>query len=361
MVLVFNEGLDAASVADMRYAIQPPLDVAEVGTIAPANDRIRLMLGTPMQENIVHTIHLERVADCSGNLLEATEGSFALPMAIAPSDIVINEVLYDPIGTGSDFVELYNRSTKVLSLAGAQMANESGGVIGNYRVITPDPVLLMPGEYVLLATSTQDVATRYPQGRAERFLQTRLPSYNNGSGTVVLAGADGQVIDLFRYSDAMHFQLLNKTEGVSLERVDPARPTNDNSNWHSAAEAAGRATPGYKNSQYAPAIAASGALSIEPAIFSPDNDGYQDVLSISYTFKEPGFVGTMKVFDIAGREVRTLMSNELLGTGGAVSWDGIMDTKDLARIGPYVVYFEAYDLSGNVEKFRETVVLAHHL
>ena len=69
----------------------------------------------------------------------------------------------------------------------------------------------------------------------------------------------------------------------------------------------------------------------------------------------------MIVFDVAGREVIKLMDNELLGTSGAVSWNGIMETGDLARMGPYVVYFEAFDLSGNVEKFRETVVLAHKL
>ena len=97
------------------------------------------------------------------------------------------------------------------------------------------------------------------------------------------------------------------------------------------------------------------------ANFSPDNDSYQDLLTIAYQFDEPGFVGTMKVFDIAGREVRTLMNNELLGTSGAVSWDGIMESSDLARIGPYIIYLEAYDLAGNVEKFRKSVVLAHRL
>ena len=102
-------------------------------------------------------------------------------------------------------------------------------------------------------------------------------------------------------------------------------------------------------------------ITIDPAIFSPDNDGHQDVLTIAYKFDEPGFVGTMKVFDLAGREVRTLMNNELLGTSGAVSWDGLMEGNELARIGPYIIFLEAYDLAGNVEKVRKTVVLAHRL
>lgn len=361
IVLVFNEGLDVAGVMAAAYTIDPPLNVASIVPVAPANDRIRLLLGAPMQEGAVHTITVEGVADCSGNTIATSTGSFALPEAIEPLDIVINEVLYDPIGSGSDFVELYNRSAKVLSLGGMQLANESNGAIANFRVITADPVILMPGAYILLATNTSDIATRYPQSHTERFLQMSLPSYNNGSGTVVLADADNHTIDLFRYSDDLHFTLLNKAEGTSLERVDPDRPTDDNTNWHSAAQDIGKATPGYRNSQYAPAPTAHGEMTIDPAIFSPDNDGHQDLLTIVYRFDQPGFVGTLKVFDIAGREVRTLWNNELLGTTGAVSWDGIMDSGSKARMGPYIVLLEAFDLSGNVEKYRQTVTLAHRL
>jgi len=361
IVLVFNEGLDVGSVAAADLVITPPLNLADVVAVAPTNDRIRLLLADPMPEGVVHTITVEGIADCSGNMMAASTGSFALPEAIEPMDIVINEVLYDPVGNGSDFVELYNRSTKVLSLGGLQLANESGGEIGNFRTITTEPVILMPGAYILLATNTTDIATRYPQSHTDRFLQMSLPSYNNGSGTVVLADADNNTIDLFRYSDDLHFTLLGKTEGTSLERVDPDRPTDDPTNWHSAAQDIGKATPGFRNSQYSPAPAPRGEMTIDPAIFSPDNDGHQDLLTISYRIDQPGFVATLKVYDTAGREVRTLWNNELLGTTGAVSWDGIMDGGSKARMGPYVVVMEAYDLDGNVEKYKRTVTLAHML
>ena len=55
------------------------------------------------------------------------------------------------------------------------------------------------------------------------------------------------------------------------------------------------------------------------------------------------------------------MNNLLLGTDGAISWNGLLETGELARIGPYVVVFEVYDLAGNVEKFKKTITLAHKL
>ncbi|MBL8000343.1 MAG: lamin tail domain-containing protein, partial [Flavobacteriales bacterium] len=358
--LVFSEAMDMGGLGAGTYTIDPAI---AVGSAVPNGaDRVVLTLAQPLVVGQLYTITVTGVSDCPGNAIGTVNtASFALPEAVQPGDVVINEVLYDPRGSGSDFVELYNRSSRVLSLAGWKLANMSDGVVGSPITITGASVLLLPGQYILLTEDPANIVAEYPQSQVDRFLVADLPSYNNGEGSVVLQDPGGVQLDRFDYTDDLHFTLLNTTEGVSLERIDPDRPTSDESNWHSAAADAGYATPGFQNSQYSPVTGDGGELSADPAIFSPDNDGYQDVLNLSYRFEEAGYVGTMIVFDLAGRESRKLMDNVLLGTSGAVSWDGILDTGDKARIGPYVVYFEVYDLSGNVKKFRTTVTLAHRL
>ena len=102
-------------------------------------------------------------------------------------------------------------------------------------------------------------------------------------------------------------------------------------------------------------------MTIDPAIFSPDNDGFQDVLTIAYRFDQAGFVGNLSVYDIAGREVRKLMESQLLGTEGAISWDGVLDSGSLGRMGPYIVVLEVFDLDGNTEVYKMTATLAHKL
>ena len=97
--------------------------------------------------------------------------------------------------------------------------------------------------------------------------------------------------------------MLNYISGVSLERLGFDRLTHDKSNWHSAAEGVGFATPGYLNSQYNPTKLEE-EVSVEPEIFSPDNDGNDDVVNISYQFSTSGFVGTINVYDSNGRLVR---------------------------------------------------------
>ncbi|MEZ4740032.1 MAG: hypothetical protein R2818_11905 [Flavobacteriales bacterium] len=76
---------------------------------------------------------------------------------------------------------------------------------------------------------------------------------------------------------------------------------------------------------------------------------------------QAGFVGNLTVYDITGREARKLMESELLGTEGSISWNGLLDSGSLARMGPYIVLLEVFDLNGNVERFKKTVTLAHRL
>lgn len=358
--VVFSEAMNVAGLSAGDYVIEPPVTVD--AAVPEGLDGVLLQLGAPLIPGQFYILSVGGVSDCIGNPIAAgTQATFALPEPVQPGDVVINEVLYDPLGSGSDFVELYNRSSKVLSLAGWQLANESGGIIGSATVITTEAVLLLPGDHVFIAENVANIALTYPGTITGRALQADMPSYNNGEGVVVLQDPAGITLDRFAYSDDLHFELLNSTDGVSLERVGPDRPTDDPTNWHSASERVGYATPGYRNSQYAAEPTAPGALNIAPAIFSPDNDGFQDLLNIGYRFDAPGFTGTLAIFDVAGREVVRLLDNELLGTTGTVSWNGVMTGGELARMGAYVVVMEAFDLSGRVERYRETIALAHKL
>lgn len=129
----------------------------------------------------------------------------------------------------------------------------------------------------------------------------------------------------------------------------------------SASEDVGFATPGYKNSQMQPGEGKGGTVSVEPEIFSPDNDGYNDVLNIHYSFSKGGFVANVIVYDKNGRIMRHLAQNQMLSSEGTISWDGIQDNNEKARIGIYVIYFEVFDLSGEIQKYKKTCVLGGYL
>jgi len=188
-----------------------------------------------------------------------------------------------------------------------------------------------------------------------------FPAYNNDEGTVIIATYAGKIIDVFNYSEDMHYPLLNYVDGVSLERTNFNTSTSDKNNWHSAAESVGFGTPAYRNSQFVSSEILNEPIVVEPEIFSPDNDGYNDLISIKYTFDQPGYNMTVDIYNAKGQLTRKLVNNEYLGTTGLINWDGIQDDNSKAPIGIYVFYIQVFDLNGNVKQYKKTGVLASKL
>lgn len=272
-------------------------------------------------------------------------------------DIIINEALFNPRIGGVDFVEIYNNSNKYIDLRNWQLANFEGDVISNLKTITNASYILAPNKFATLTKDANNILNEYPAAEIAAFLQMgSLPAYNNDQGKIYLINDLGDIIDDFSYYEDMHFSLLNNNEGVSLERINYSRPSNDITNWHSAAESANFATPGYENSQYLNTSSTQKVI-VEPEIFSPDNDGYNDIVNISYNFEEPGFVGNIIIYDTKGRLVKKLVENELLALKGTFSWDGINYNHEKSRIGIYIIYFEAFNSTGKVNRFKKTTVL----
>jgi hypothetical protein len=286
---------------------------------------------------------------------------------VNPNDIVINEILFNPredIVKGVDFVEIFNISDKILDLSTLVLATEdkSTGEISTPKNISKNGLLLFPENYMTLTTNPDVVKQQYYTENPDNFTKMEsLPQYSNADGIVILATKGHEVIDRVEYSENMHIPLLKSYKGVSLERINPLRPSNDITNWHSAAEDFGFATPGYKNSQYSDVTFIDDPITIQPDIFSPDMDGKDDVLNINYMFESPGFIASITIFDTRGRLIRKLIQNELLGTEGTFSWNGITDHGQKAAIGIYIILFEAFDLNGNKRNYKKTAVLGGYL
>jgi flagellar hook assembly protein FlgD len=151
--------------------------------------------------------------------------------------------------------------------------------------------------------------------------------------------------------------LLHGHEGVALERISPNAASQDSTNWHSAASTVGYGTPTYQNSQFIESNA-SNEIDIAPQVFSPDGDGFQDVLSIAYQFAEAGYQCNVKIFDAGGNEVRDLVNNQLLSQSGQFIWDGTKDNDEKAGIGMYIIYVQVFDLKGNQKNFKRVCAVA---
>jgi hypothetical protein len=154
-------------------------------------------------------------------------------------------------------------------------------------------------------------------------------------------------MDKVSYNDDWHLSVIDDLNGVSLERIDPNGNANDAFNWHSAAQDIGFGTPGIQNSQFIAAVY-SGDFSFTSPTFSPDNDGFEDVLQVNYMLEKAGLLGHVQIFDNMGRPIKDLFQNQLLGSTGTFTWDGMNNSGQKSPIGAYVMVFEAFSTDGSV-------------
>ncbi len=363
ITLVFDEPLDslkAATAASYKIVDGIGLPVTAVA-LAPLFNRVSLRVSTALVVDKVYTVTASNLSDCAGNpIINFNSCKVGLASQADSMDVVINELLFNPKPNGVDFVELYNRSAKIIDLKNMVLASRNSlGVIGSLRNLNTDNYLLLPGEYMVATEDEAVIKNGYLAKNLDAFTEiTSMPGYPDDKGNVVLLNNAGSIVDELRYDAKWHFALVDNEEGISLERIDFGKATNDPSNWTSAASTAGFGTPTYQNSQYRADLQPKGDIKLTPEIFSPDNDGFDDFALIGFTFPEPGYVASITIYDGAGRSVRILQKNATCSASGSFKWDGLNDKQAKVPIGIYVVYTEIFNLKGQKKSFKNTVVVA---
>lgn len=364
---VMDELLDSLSVlpAD-RWRIlvsDSSFHPVRVIPVNPDFHKVRLEVGQAFQPGKTYRLMINaQVLDCAGNQADSTETvPFSFADTLASNDLVINEILFDPEGYGSRYVEIYNRSEKVIDLSDLLISGdeEQPSTFSDAEPVVLSSRLIFPGCYFTVASDPADVAKRF------RVIDPKVvkkmegfPAMGSDSGRISLMNrASLEVIDQVKYHQSMHHPLITNSEAVALERSHPDIPSHYRENWHSAAETAGFGTPGYLNSQRYENSSASLAVTISPEVFSPDNDGRDDVAGIILTGQEPGGSVTITIFDAQGRRVRLLAGQIYSGTETVFLWDGSTDGNKTASIGLYVVVVEVVSGKGTVLRAKAVVAL----
>jgi len=357
----FNEPLTSESIKKTgNFLLEPNIQINDILSGDMLNTSFFLSYKNNFIRNQMYTLCINTMTDLNGNSVEDAKADFALPDTVVYNDVIINEVMFNPLPSGTDFVEIYNRSDKVVDIAGLQLANkdEKGEIKDAYRISTVGK-LMFPGDYIILTENKRQLENAHQLTDNAKIRElTGFPSFPDDEGYVILMNLTGQLIDEFSYHEDMHHELLQIHEGVSLERISYDSPASNPDNWQSAASSDGYSTPGFENSQYSDIPVINSKIAVEPEIFSPDNDGIHDVLKIHYHFQETGNLLTIQIFDRYGRLQREVAKNELCGHEGFFIWDGTTEEQALAKQGIYIVFAEIVKASGKTEHDKKTCVLA---
>ena len=313
--------------------------------------------------------------DFSGRLNSGQTIDLAYPPETG--DLIINEIMYQPLSERysskydqSEYLEIYNKAIYPVVLEGLHLHDrpDKNGVT---RSLMPEGItgksLESKSFAVFHADTSESLKTSriyhsfsLPQNHFQHFYRIdRLTlGFSTQGDEVYLSDISGEIIDSIWYDPSWHNPDVIDPRGISLERIHAGVRGQNPGNWSSNTDSEG-GTPGYNNSVAAlTETERSTGLYLEPNPFSPNGDGENDHLVITYQLDQSYYLSHVRIFDRKGRLVRTLVDGKRAGYSGKLIWDGRDDNGVMSRVGLYIVHFDAYSSIGNSLSFREIAVLA---
>jgi len=348
----FSEIMDTSSVNPSLWKITPAAEIKGVQW-DERHKNLYVFPVRPLTTSLEYTFEITGMTDCNGNIIKSVSEKFVviLPDSVSDTDLVINEILFNPRPQGFDFIELYNTTSKYLELKGLKFSNQKD------TVQLSDPLLMEPYSHMAFTANIENILNEYPATPFDKIHFSKLPAFPDDGGVAELISRSGTLLDQVAYYDDMHFKLFTDTQGVSLERVAISEDSGNPDNWKSASSESGYATPGRLNSQHLEVAFIQNAITVSPRVFDPLAPGGDSFVTISYAFDQPGYIGSISIYNLEGREITQLMENAWLAQRGFVTWEGASQNGLKAPIGYYIILVEIFNLQGRVMRFKEKVVV----
>lgn len=280
----------------------------------------------------------------------------------AASEIVINEIMSTATDQKADYVEIYNRSDIAIDLGELRIGYiASSGKTRTAKLCEESRIIMSGGFFVITRDADAVIDAFSPADETAVVENGHFPTLA-AEGTVVILDADSVVMDSVAYKDAWHHPLLTSHKDVALERIDADAPSNDASNWTSALESAGHATPTRRNSVAHTRNMARDNMSVSIAgrIICPRGDGSVAPATMKVTIRSGSDIAaaSMTIFDAEGRIVARPADNMPVASGAAtMTWDGRDSSGRIVPPRTYVVLVETWEAGGKSERRKETVTV----
>ncbi len=266
-----------------------------------------------------------------------------IAVSYPPESIVINEIMYSPARDECEWIELFNKSDYAVELMNWSVSDSD---TSEKIVLSNTPLQMNANEFLVLCADSFLLSPSH-------FWIKKFPVLNNSRDTVLVFDACRRVVDNVVYKSDW-----GGATGRSLERINPDVSAHEKTNWTTCVDPDGH-TAGVPNSVFVDVVPQQTLLAVSPDPFSPDGDGRDDFVALSYALTGTVAHVNLRIFDVKGRLVRFLLNNAASGAERTVYWDGLNDDGIKCRMGIYIILLEALNESKmGMEQARKTVVLA---
>ncbi len=270
------------------------------------------------------------------------------------NDITINEIMYEPGNSSSEYIEIANISLEKINLGGwkIELGNET-------RYLSEFEYYLEPQKYFVIAADSS-IFNNF-EDLVPTYVLSQDLSLSNSGELVRIYDAFNNSIDSINYSPNWHNSEFISKQNISLEKINPKFETDIASNWSSSVNVLG-GTPCRQNSIFTTLAILKSQIMINPNPFSPDNDGFEDYTIISYQLKNNLSKIRIRIFDSNGRLVRTIIENTVVGNDGHIVYDGKNESNNYLKMGIYILLFEEIDSNNKLlNVYKKAFVVARKL
>ena len=361
LIINYNEPIDTTSIYKTIKLNGANVAVSLAEKDDKTLQRFVFTIADDIRHGVVYEMRVPKVLDLAGNESDEELINIGIKeVAEAGDALIINEIMSAADPAKADFVEIYNASNKIIDINTLSFARLKDGVISNIYNISNQQKSLLPGDYLVLTADSALVTETFDVLYPDKVVNmSNFPSLSTDESEIAITTREGNILDKILYTKQMHNPLKRSDHtNVSLERISLSAPTEDESNWTSAAASYHFATPTAPNSQRRDSVATNKAeITIARTLFTPDGDGRDDNLMISTTFTDGLWFATLRIFNTAGDEVACPYNNEALPSTGEILWDGHNSEGAALRPGAYILHISAWQTGGKVKEFKRTCVI----
>lgn len=304
-----------------NYIFDPDIAVSQIST---SGDTVIIGTVNSLIDGQTVTITILNQEDIFGNIQasQSTSITYVEIQTAVEGDVVVNEILYrrkDELSP--EFVEIFNTTEKNFDLSGWTFKDASSS-----QATIPGNTFLRAGEYLVL-TDREDFA----QTLDNAIYLSSFPSLNDNGDQIIIKKEDESTIDSLFYQSTWG----GNNPGLSVERKDPQRASNDESNWGSSI-AQGGFSAGVQSSVFEEDIT-------PPEIIFATQ--IEDVVKIVFSeFVEPD---NQTVFIVNKNEVELLEADANIVFVEWTSGQGVVEKKNLQN-NLDVEVLNLKDIKGNV-------------
>ena len=304
----------------------------------------------PFQENGSHVKYYIRASNNDALILSPRKAEHEFYDYIVGSllgtSIVINEINYNSADNEfdpDDWVELYNPTSETISIGLWEFKDEND----DHVFTIAEDVSLAPDQYLVLCKDGAAFTALFPD--VSNYVGDLGFGLSGGGELIRLFDSSGVLVDAVEYDDFSPWPEAADGNGPTLELINPSL---DNALAESWSASTGNGSPGAINTSYLTNDDEDFILPTEFIVHNNFPNPFNPTTTISYELPKNSFVNII-IYDLLGREVKVLVSGELVSGFHEIIWDGKDNFGRSVGAGVYFYLIKA----GEFRQMKKMVLL----